>query len=156
MLALNVRYHVSYSAFGFLFNASTCSCYGEKIFKSMWVGNGIATKKMIWSCVSLLSIAFEFDSLSFAFFKRYCFSLLPVQEYICMYLSLYISGSCMSTLRHKYKRKRCLLKRWWWCGCKLFLEKFLKSWTTFLLRFLFLFYLCARMPAQVHRLENMY
>ena len=73
-----------------------------------------------------------------------------------MYLSLYISGSCMSTLRHKYKRKRCLLKRWWWCGCKLFLEKFLKSWTTFLLRFLFLFYLCARMPAQVHRLENMY
>ena len=49
-----------------------------------------------------------------------------------------------------------LLKRWWWCGCKLFLEKFLKSWTTFLLRFLFLFYLCARMPAQVHRLENMY
>ena len=62
-------------------------------FKSMWVGNGIATKKMIWSCVLLLSIA--------------CDELSP---FICMY---FCSSLCL-LMMHVYIRmwvKRCSTMR---------------------------------------------
>ena len=84
----------------FIFNASTCTCYGEKIFKSMWVGNGIATKKMIWSCVSLLSlIAFEFDSLPLFFLP---FSKDTVFALACVGIHMNVLKSVNFWFMHVY------------------------------------------------------